>query len=1113
MSGKRAKSNRKKLGLSKKLVAASVVGLCLGTTAAVSEGNILVSLYPHYTIPFLSFSSSMENGVGLGAKVTYRPIQYLNIFVNGDYQNFGFGTADSVDNLSVWNAGGGVGYHLPITDRFGMDLNANVGYYSAGYGDKSLSGMNVGATLGFSFKINPVISVDAAASGVHYMAGSTGLFTGAQLSPGITFNLTRAFRNSTNVAMEVESLDPVFPVLYSWYDKNSFGKIKIKNNEDATITDVKVSFYQPQYMGLPSVCKSINVMEKEEEVEVDLKAFFNEQMLELIEKNDTQAEITVEYKYLGQKKSANYVMIVPVYGRNNMSWVDDRCASVFVSSKDPAAMWFAKYITSVVRDNVRTGVAQNIQYAMGIFEALDQFGLNYVIDPTSAFADNVGSASIDFLQFPYQTLMYRGGDCDDLSILVCSLFEAIGIRTAFITIPGHIYMAFNTGLDVEEAEQQFASLDELIIDGDEVWIPLEITLTDEGFNKAWRVGAREWNQANANGTAAIYKMKDSWRIYNPVSVPGAQAQFSLPDEQLVGKLFSHSVDDFILRQIEPQIVTYETKIERNPIPENYNDYGVLYARYGLFSKAETQLKKARKQDYLPAILNTANLYYSMKDFGRAQKWYEEVLVREPENLYAKLGIARCAFETSDYELCDKYYKTVYETDFRLARQFSYLGSFEEGQGRSYSLSDRLSNTIWFESALARTPAEQKVIKEEISLVVEPIQEETIVTTDSPVQDFSLPDFMSDNLMLVPDTSVNEEENEEKEEEPKAGDGGKDPYVGISAQLQLDIMSEAELLEAAASVTELETFEIPANFEVPASIELPSSVEPSVEPAFENTAEPSAEIIEETSTEDDFEFEPQVFVEPAVLSEPAVEEDIYMQEETEVVNREVPRFTKQPSEEWAPVQAYTLETIPGMRSYEEEMGNFTNEKAYLYQDEFAFSANPDDDNKTEEEIQQETLETTGDLIAQASTPEVNPFSSFLSEEDAKAVEQITNYVVEKPVVEEVAETKVEEVPVVAETTVEVAQPVAVAETTVEVAEPVVEAPVEVVAEAPVEAAVETVAEEPVVNEIEETKPAKNKGLLALIMSGAIAGVGGAAGAAGVAINRGKKTSKKKEEGKE
>jgi hypothetical protein len=43
-------------------------------------------------------------------------------------------------------------------------------------------------------------------------------------------------------------------------------------------------------------------------------------------------------------------------------------------------------------------------------------------------------------------LYYRGGDCDDLSILYCSLLEVLGLDTAFITVPGHIYAAFDTGI-------------------------------------------------------------------------------------------------------------------------------------------------------------------------------------------------------------------------------------------------------------------------------------------------------------------------------------------------------------------------------------------------------------------------------------------------------------------------------------------------------------------------------------------------------------------------------------------------------------------------------------------------------------------------------------------
>ena len=51
------------------------------------------------------------------------------------------------------------------------------------------------------------------------------------------------------------------------------------------------------------------------------------------------------------------------------------------------------------------------------------------------------SGATDFLQFPRETLRYTTGDCDDLSILYCSVMQSLNIDTALITVPGHIYVA------------------------------------------------------------------------------------------------------------------------------------------------------------------------------------------------------------------------------------------------------------------------------------------------------------------------------------------------------------------------------------------------------------------------------------------------------------------------------------------------------------------------------------------------------------------------------------------------------------------------------------------------------------------------------------------------
>ena len=95
---------------------------------------------------------------------------------------------------------------------------------------------------------------------------------------------------------------------------------------------------------------------------------------------------------------------------------------------------------------------------MGMFEALRLYGINYVIDPNSSYIELSSQAeAVDYLQFPHQTLFYRGGDCDDLSILYSALLESVGIETAFITIPGHIYMAF--ALDIGEDEASHLAKD------------------------------------------------------------------------------------------------------------------------------------------------------------------------------------------------------------------------------------------------------------------------------------------------------------------------------------------------------------------------------------------------------------------------------------------------------------------------------------------------------------------------------------------------------------------------------------------------------------------------------------------------------------------------------
>nr|MCR5189316.1 hypothetical protein [Treponema sp.] len=1049
MSGKVSRRLRK----NKKLVQKSAslcLALCLGT-GLVTGGDFIVSLYPHFSKPF-GTTHNITSGIGGGVKFTYRPLDFLNIFAQGDYLSL---SLPGVNPITLFGGGLGAGYHLSLSDRMALDFNFDVGAYNA-KASKSMSGLSGGIAITFTYRLNPVISADVHASGTHYASGSSPLMTvNAAVSPGLSFNITELFNNKTKVDVQEQEFLPVFPVLYSWYENNSFGKVLVENKEDSSIQNVTVSFFQPQYMGHPKECAKFKSLKKGESQEVDIYAFFNESMLELTEKTDTKAQIIVSYSCLGMKKTQSFDVVVPVYGRNNMSWDDDRRAAVFVSSKDPAALLFAKNITSIVRDNVRNGVPVNVQYAMGLFEALDQFGLSYVIDPSSAFADNVGTSSIDFLQFPYQTLMYRGGDCDDISILVCSLFEAVGIRTAFITIPGHIFIAFDTGLNVQQALSEFTSLDEMIVDkeSDEVWMPLEITLSDEGFNKAWRVGAREWNTADREGLAAMYKMDESWKTYQPVSVPGAEAYFTMPDQKIVAKLFDHSVDQWIERQIEPQIKMYQAKLAIKDDVETRNKLGILYGKYGLFVKADEQFKKARHQGYQPAVINTGNIYFSRKDYERARKWYKSVLKNDPENILALLGVARCSYELTDYAECDIAYAKVKKMDAQLASEYSYLGSFTSSKGRAFSLADRLQHTIWSQE-------EDKVPEKAQQLLEEQAQnnnpDQTVIKEETP-SDLDLDDlfdFDSELVALVPDAEIKDEEDYEDLEDydiasagPDGDDNPPDPdeilteepeeeeldlsvftqnFSGLASEVALAenpeefifedfeedspvdtaeeienttadvIASEAKqsstegiantTSDVIASEAKQSSTEGIANTtsDVIASEEPATDVIASEEPATDDTASEA----KQSSTEGIANTTSDVIASEAKQSSTASSPVIPPAVIPDVAPIEVPRFTEQPSEEWAPESAYTADTIPGMKSFEEEMGEYQNDMAFLYADEVVLDTDPENDFETSEE------DASKEQVANAGLPEVNPFTSYLSEEDAKIVENITNYSLEE-----------------------------------------------------------------------------------------------------------------------
>ena len=72
---------------------------------------------------------------------------------------------------------------------------------------------------------------------------------------------------------------------------------------------------------------------------------------------------------------------------------------------------------------------------------------------------------------------------------------------------------------------------DLIFRGEETWIPVEITLINEGFINAWQTGAREWRKNTLNGKADFIPIHKAWELYEPVGIIEDRESVNHPDNK------------------------------------------------------------------------------------------------------------------------------------------------------------------------------------------------------------------------------------------------------------------------------------------------------------------------------------------------------------------------------------------------------------------------------------------------------------------------------------------------------------------------------------------------------------------------------------------------------
>jgi len=282
---------------------------------------------------------------------------------------------------------------------------------------------------------------------------------------------------STSSALQIQSIELscLFPSLMNVYQNNPSGFISVRNKSSGKIKSIRVTSYIRHYMDFQTQGESVEVLEPGEECLVEIKTPINKNSLSLTEARDVQVHYTLKWIEDGIEKSTSVTRPVTICKKSAISWADTRMLSCFITGNGKAVSSFA---FKAMENKGETFVSSNFTKAVSLANALGAIPLNYVSDPVTPISQVIDNEySIDTVRFPGETLSLKGGDCDDMTALYCSLLDCAGIPCGMITTPGHIFAAFSTGNSYSKVHEQLGSECPVIeVDGkkiDSAYVPVD----------------------------------------------------------------------------------------------------------------------------------------------------------------------------------------------------------------------------------------------------------------------------------------------------------------------------------------------------------------------------------------------------------------------------------------------------------------------------------------------------------------------------------------------------------------------------------------------------------------------------------------------------------------
>lgn len=324
--------------------------------------------------------------------------------------------------------------------------------------------------------------------------------------------------NPSQVRIDKVEVADIYASQFQRYARSPFGRVWLRNLQDRPL-ETRIRVQVRGLMDTPS--EQVVLLRPRAVHEVPLTAVIPARVLESHGDTPVQVVIGATYESLRVPRTETAAARLVAYGRGAIDWAQGvEQAAAFVTAQDPRIVAWAHAAVREAGADAGSWGTRHVGRMAAIVEALGAAGLAYVPDPRNPYARMAEAPhAVDSVRYPYETLALLTGDCDDSTVLLAALLGAVGIETAFVDVPEHIFLLADTGLHARRRAALGLPDELVVVDRERVWIPIETTATANGFAVAWREGAARYRDYAARGHVGLWSVQEAQAAYPPAQPP------------------------------------------------------------------------------------------------------------------------------------------------------------------------------------------------------------------------------------------------------------------------------------------------------------------------------------------------------------------------------------------------------------------------------------------------------------------------------------------------------------------------------------------------------------------------------------------------------------------